>query len=140
MVSNIWKINQQIFHHLYYNNDDDCVDVQYENDYYSTIINCLRYFQFDFLELSYPSKQFCVRYIYAHFLQEEYGEDCEKIFNDSALLYNNDRSWYDDDCGIFGLLTTHVGNPLLYQTDGVRKTIYYAQQEFGLVGVKDDLY
>ena len=89
MVSTIWKLNQQIFHKMFYNQQDEHVVKLFEKDEYSIKRNIQRYFQLDEMELSYPSKQFCVRYVYATIIEANYGNDSREIFNDSTLLYDN---------------------------------------------------
>ena len=135
MVSTIWKLNQQIFHKMFYNQQDEHVVKLFEKDEYSIKRNIQRYFQLDEMELSYPSKQFCVRYVYATIIEANYGNDSREIFNDSTLLYDNGGIWYEDCWGIFDMMKKNIGNPCQYFCDGVQQTILYAQQELLLINI-----
>ncbi len=135
MVSPIWKLNQQIFHSMFYNHSDEHVVKQFEIDEHSIKRNILRYFQFNDMELSYPSKQFCVRYVYAKIIETNFGIESRTSFNDPTLLHNNSGIWYNDTWDIFDMMKQNIGDPCQYFCDGVQQTILYAQQELLLINI-----
>lgn len=135
MVQQPWVINQQIFHTMFYDGGDEAVVNLFEYDEYSIKRNIIRYFQHDHVELSYPSKQFCVRYIYASVIEHWFENPTKCGFFDSNILYNNSGAWYDDHWNIFEFLVQHIGNPLMYRVEGVLATIEHAEHELLLMGV-----
>ncbi len=120
---------------MFYDGGDEAVVNLFEYDEYSIKRNIIRYFQHDHVELSYPSKQFCVRYVYAKIIETNFGIESRTSFNDPTLLHNNSGIWYNDTWDIFDMMNQNIGDPCQYFCDGVQQTILYAQQELLLINI-----
>lgn len=108
---NEWKVNQEIYHRLHKNHDDDLNQVDLQTVEGNDIINwAVKYFTED-PGWVYPSKSYVVAICYAKWLTKDFAEDFFTVLNDPDLLYNNDPTFipYQESKEIYDSIIEQVG-------------------------------
>jgi hypothetical protein len=108
---NEWKVNQEIYHRLHKNHDDDLNQVDLQTVEGDDIINwAVKYFTED-PGWVYPSKSYVVAICYAKWLTKDFAEDFFTVLNDPDLLYNNDPTFipYQESKEIYDSIIEQVG-------------------------------
>lgn len=105
-----WKINQEIYHRLNKNHDDDLSNKKIiitDN----IVDDAVRYFETTDIGWIYPSKSYMVAICYARWLCEYFDENPFECLNDPGLLYNNDPYFitYDKMKNSYDSILTRIG-------------------------------
>ena len=115
-----WKINQEIYHRLNKDYDDDLSDkIIIITD--NIVDNAVRYFKTTDIGWIYPSKSYMVAICYARWLREYFNEDSIECLNDPDLLYNNDPYFttYDKMKNTYDSILSKIGGWNFDETQGM---------------------
>jgi len=126
-----WKIRQFLYHSTAEDYVDDLnkFDIVYNED--NIVEDAVIHFHQRVDDFLYPAKSYFVAICYAHWIQEEYGDDFYELLNDPELLYGNDPYFktYDDDKETYDQILEEV--ELLPMTGMVPDVRKYYEAECG---------
>jgi hypothetical protein len=134
MITEEWKIHQEIYHRLNPAHTDDLsnFDVEISDD---IVNNAIKYFKTTNIGWIWPAKSYMVGICYARWLSEVFGGSPIDYLEDPDLLYGNDPNYvtYSTDPKTYHQVLNGIGGWQFDNSLGVVPQVrHYFDLEFGL--------